>query len=610
MSTSVKSRALDLRNQFAYVPATLRLIWEAAGSKTVGWAFCLVLQGLLPAAQLFLIRPLVDSVVAAMGGGMTWANVSPVVTWASAMGATILLQLATKSVVAWFRIAQAELVRDHLATLVHEKATAIDMAFYEMPAYHDLLERVRGDLRERPLLMLESFGGLAQNLVTLVAMAAILLSYGLWLPILLLLSALPVLAVVVRHNRRHHAWWQTSTTDRRWAQYYDTILSLDAAAAELRVFRLGPFFQKRYSDLRSRLRGERLEITARENRALFGAGLAGLVVTVVAIAWMVRRALIGQATLGDIALLYQALNKGQALTTSLMTSAASIYSSTLFLGNLFEFLELEPEITDPPAPTAALATLEDGIEVRGISFRYPGSDEQIFENFSLRIPAGKIVAIMGANGAGKSTLMKLLCRFYDPEQGSIHFDGVDIKEFPIDGLRRMLTGLFQFPVPYLATARENIAVGDIDTESSDADVVSAAQSAGAHELIAKLPGGYDTLMGKWFKEGTQLSGGEWQRVALARAFIRRAPIMILDEPTSHLDSWAEADWFDRLRARSDGRTTLLITHRLATAQKADTIHVMDAGRMVESGTHQELLALGGRYAQSWRSDPGDEPAGP
>ncbi len=216
------------------------------------------------------------------------------------------------------------------------------------------------------------------------------------------------------------------------------------------------------------------------------------------------------------------------------------------------------------------------------------------------------MAIVGVNGAGKTTLMKLICRFYDPEEGSVEFDGVDIRQVNLDKLRRMITGSFQFPVAYLLTVQQNISIGDISGSPSAKQVETAARRAGAHEFIERLPKKYGTQLGKWFPGGAQLSGGEWQRLALARSFLRDAPIMILDEPTSHLDSWAEVDWFDRFRELADGRTAILITHRFVTAKRADIIHVMDRGQILESGSHEELLRKGGLYAQAWEAQMQEE----
>ncbi len=241
---------------------------------------------------------------------------------------------------------------------------------------------------------------------------------------------------------------------------------------------------------------------------------------------------------------------------------------------------------------------QQAIEVRfqSVSFRYPGTQRAALDGFDLTIPAGSIVAIVGPNGAGKSTLLKLLCRFYDPDAGAIELDGMDLRQFALDDVRRSVTVLFQQPVHYNATAGENIALGDLRVTAPDA-VSKAAADAGADEIIDHLPAGYDQLLGRWFADGAELSVGEWQRIALARAFLRRAPILILDEPTSAMDPWAEADWLGRFRRLAGGRTVIMITHRFTTARLADQIHVMSEGRIIESGTHDQLLALNGQYAE-------------
>jgi ATP-binding cassette subfamily B protein len=347
------------------------------------------------------------------------------------------------------------------------------------------------------------------------------------------------------------------------------------------------------------MRIERLTFTRDQGLARLGAGLAGVLISGSALAWMLWRALQGRVTLGDLALFYQAFQRGQGLLRSLLENLGQIYANTLFLGNLFEFLELKSQVADPFHPIVAQPALREGICFQRVSFRYPGSERQVLQDFNLTIPAGQIIAIVGANGAGKSTLLKLLCRFYDPEAGLIALDGSDIRDMTLENLRRMITVLFQWPVPYQATAAQNIAFGDLAATPGGAELEAAAYSAGAHDVIRGLPKGYDTLLGKWFANGVELSVGEWQRLALARAFFRQAQILILDEPTSALDSWAEADWFDRFRSLADGRTAIIITHRFTIARRADMIHVMEAGRIVESGKHDELLSRGGMYARSW-----------
>jgi ATP-binding cassette subfamily B protein len=318
---------------------------------------------------------------------------------------------------------------------------------------------------------------------------------------------------------------------------------------------------------------------------------------------------LGIVTLGDLALFYQAFNRGQSLLRTLLGNIGQIYSNALFLGNLFEFLDLEPQVVDPSQPRPVPSRLHQGIRFRDVTFRYPGSARAVLEHFTFTIPAGKIVAVVGANGAGKTTLTKLLCRFYDPEAGSIELDGHDIRHLSLAALRRMITILFQFPVPYYVSAAENVAMGDVAAAPGAPDIEAAARRAGAHDAIMRLPQGYATQLGKWFADGAELSAGEWQRLALARAFLRQAEVMILDEPTTFLDSWSEIDWFDRFRELANGRTALLITHRFTIARHADIIHVMEQGQMVESGCHDELLAQGGLYAQSWTAQVQDRSDG-
>jgi ATP-binding cassette subfamily B protein len=316
-------------------------------------------------------------------------------------------------------------------------------------------------------------------------------------------------------------------------------------------------------------------------------------------AWMVWRAMRGLISLGDLALFYQAFQQGLQLMRALLENVGQLYTNILFLGNLFEFLALKPAVVSPPSPRPAPAPLREGVRFSGVRFRYPGSDRLALDGFDLFVPAGRVVAVVGPNGAGKSTLLKLLCRFYDPEAGSVSLDGVDLRQFPVDGLRRSITVLFQQPVHYNASVRGNIAFGDLAGAPPDAAIKAAAEAAGADSAICRLPEGYDNLLGKWFAEGAELSVGEWQRVALARAFVRRAPLIILDEPTSAMDPWAEADWLERFRRLASGRTAIVITHRFTTAMLADEIHVMEAGRIAQSGTHQDLLAGAGRYAEWW-----------
>ncbi len=586
--------------QLRYLPRAFALVWDAARAWTLAWAVLLVAQGLLPVATVYLTRALVDGIATAVGAGAGWDRVRPVLILVVLMAGIMLLSELLSSTTRWVGTIQAELVRDYIDSLIHEKSTSVDMAFYDSPDYYDYLHRARDEASYRPLALVNSMGSLLQNGLTLAAMFAVLIPFGFWLPLALLVSTLPAFYVVLRYALERHQWRIRTTEDERRSRYYDWLLTGGESAAELRLFGLGNRFQSAYQYLRQRLRKERLQLAWDQSLAEMGAGASALLITGVTMAWMVWRALQRLATLGDLAFFYQAFNQGQRLMRSLLENVGQLYANSLFLGNLFEFLDLESKVVNPAHPVPGPISLQGGISFHQVTFHYPGSSREALSGFNLTIPAGQIVAIVGPNGAGKSTLIKLLCRLYDPDAGHIEMDGVDLRDLQVDELRRRITVLFQEPVRYNDTVAENISLGDRAAGRSAAEIEAAVKAAGADAIIARLPDGYASLLGKTFAKGTDLSVGEWQRIALARAFLRQAPIMLLDEPTSAMDSWAEADWLARFRSLADGRTVVIITHRFTTAMRADIIHVVMDGCIVESGSHDELLGLGGRYAVSWK----------
>jgi ATP-binding cassette subfamily B protein len=404
--------------------------------------------------------------------------------------------------------------------------------------------------------------------------------------------------VVGRATLREARWRQQNTARERASRYYDMLLTMPENVAELRLFDLGKHYRRAFQELREKIRLEKRSLGLALLGGELAAGTFAFLTGGAALVWVIWGALRGRASLGDIALFYQVFNQGQRLMQTLLNNVGEIYRNILFLENLFEFLQLQPQIVSPSHPLPLPPQLQQGICFSSVTFRYPGSNKPALDDFSLDIPAGSVVALVGDNGAGKTTVVKLLCRFYDPEAGRITVDGADIRTVETGAWRRRITVLFQEPVHYHTTAAENIAQGDLEAAPSRSEIEQAAHAAGAHDLIMRLPRGYDTVMGRWFG-GIDISVGEWQRLALARAFLRQADLIVLDEPTSAMDSWAEADWLARFRVLTAGRTVLMITHRFTTAMQADIIHVMAAGRIIESGTHTELLQQQGRYSQSW-----------
>ena len=585
--------------QLRYLPRAIALVWQAARGWTTAWALLLVVQGLLPIATVYLSRSTVNAVVAVFRAQGNLQSVRQAIVPAALMGGVLLLGELLSAVFHWIRAAQAELVQDHVSGLIHRQSLAADLAFYEMPEFYDHLHRARSEALYRPVALLDALGSLVQNGITWVAMGAVLIRFGFWIPVALVCGTLPALWVVVHYAIRQHDWRLRHTADERRALYYEWLLTSGNAAAEVRLFDLGQHFRSAFEAVRARLRHERLDVVRSQMLAELGAAVAALALGAAALSAMLWRAVLGLISLGDLAFFYQAFQQGLRLTRSLLENAGQLYVNVLFLGNLFEFLALEPKVVSPPSPRPAPLDLQRGIRFTNVRFHYPGSARLALNDFSLFVPAGRIVAIVGPNGAGKSTLLKLLCRFYDPEAGAITIDDVDLRELAVDDLRQRLTALFQEPLHHNATARENIALGDLLGAPSAATIATAAEAAGADTAIRRLPVGYDTVLGKWFADGTELSVGEWQRVALARALVRPAPVIILDEPTSAMDPWAEAGWLTRFRGLVAGRTAIVITHRFTTAMLADEVHVMDNGRILESGTHQHLIAGNGRYAAWW-----------
>ncbi|WP_334828866.1 ABC transporter ATP-binding protein [Nostoc sp.] len=594
------SKLRKLLPQLAYIPQTLKLVWTAAGYWTVTWAVLVVLLGILPVAQVYLFKTAIDSFVAVLGTGIHSTHFWASLTIIALLVAVLLLMGILGNLNNWVRTIQGELTEDYITSLIHEKAISLDLAFFDSSNYYDRLHRAHLEARNSPISLLENLGEFIRSILTLLSMGIVLFSFGIWLPLGLLLSTLPPFYLVVKFNKIENQWRLQNTSAQRYADYYTTLITSRDSAAELRLFELGMHFKTSYEAIRERLRQERMQLMRQRTFAQLIASFISLFMVGMVLSWMVWQMAKGKLTLGDLALLFQALWISQGLLQTLLTNINKTYQNLLFLKDLFEFLSLQPQVTNSVVSITPPSVLQKGINFEQVTFRYPDSQQLALDQFTLFIPAGQIVAIVGENGGGKSTLIKLLCRFYDPEFGRITLDGIDLRDFSLAELHRLITVLFQFPIHYQDTAANNIALSALAFQPTSIEIETAAQGAGADIPIQRLPFGYDTLLGKWFG-GAELSGGEWQRVALARAFLRQAPIIILDEPTSAMDSWAEADWLARFRNLAEGRTAIIITHRFTTAMQADIIHVVTNGRVIESGTHTELLAQGSFYAQSWQA---------
>lgn len=586
----------------------IRLVWKAVPLLTSCWLVLLILQGILPGAVVYLSKLTVDSFVRLGSDPERSIAFERAFLYLVLTGLCLILVEALQYVTDWIRNAQAEYVGDHVKGLIHAKSVALDVEYYESPEHHDLLEQVRSEAQSKPLALLENLGSVVQSAVTIVIFGSILLSYGWAIPLLLICGSLPVLYISLRYDRVYHSWWKASANNRRWLNYFDAMLTHPNAAGEMRLFGLGDYFQKKYSSMRRQLRAERLSHLRRQYLAKAFASIVSLTAAAAAIGWVAQRVFYGLSTVGDIVVFYHVFSRGQGLMRSFLGGFGQTVNNGLYIESLFSFLDLGSKVGSPQNPTAFPKKIRQGVHFRDVTFSYPRETRTAIKDLDLHIPVEKVIAIVGVNGAGKSTLIKLLSRFYDVQKGTIEIDGIDIRNFDLEELRRNTSVLFQFPVQFHETAGGSIALGNEGRIGDQNEIESAAIHAGAHDFIRDLPDGYDTLLGKWFVRGTELSGGQWQRVALARAYFRKAQIIILDEPTSFMDPWSETDWFDRFRRIVGGRCGVIITHRFTIARRADLIYVVDGGRVVEKGTHDELLQLNGFYAASWNDQQNLQPS--
>jgi ATP-binding cassette subfamily B protein len=582
---------------------TMSLVWRASPRWTAVNAVLVIAQALLPLASLALIRLVVNAV--SQAAAHRHASTGQVLVLVGLSATVALAIVATGALGRLAAVAQAQAVGDYLASVLHSKSAQVDLSYYENPDYHDTVHRAQQEGAERPTQIVSSLLSGAQGAIGLVALGALLLSLGWWLGAALVAAALPGAAVRMRHSRALYAWQRSRTTDERHAWYLNWVLTRDVFAKEVRLYGLGQLLAARYAALRARLRGERLGYA----RARVGAELAADALSTLAgyalYAIVAVRAARGSLTLGDLVLYYQAVQRAQASLGQLLGSVSDLYEHNLFLSDLFEFLDLPTQVGEPPlARSLPRKKLTHGIRFESVGYHYPGSERDVLCSVDFTIAPGEHVALVGANGAGKTTLIKLMCRLYDPTEGRITIDGLDLRELSLQELRARIAVVFQDFCCYQLTTMENVWLGDISGPPDPERVRAAAAAAGAAPLIEGLPDGYDTQLGRWFAEGTELSTGEWQKIALARAFYRDAPIVALDEPTSAQDSPSELRLFERLHQLARGRTAIFVSHRASTVQMADTIHVLEGGRITQSGSHYDLAGQGGHYARLFQSPTG------
>jgi len=574
----------------------VRFVWYAGPGMTMASLVLVFIQGVLPLITLYIMKLIVDAVAVSVTGSNTQSSVYQIGLFIALGAGVALITAVCRSIGAYVQEAQSLAVTNHISDVLHAKSTAMDLAYYENPKFFDTLRRAQQEGPYRPTRIVNGLTRLGQNSISLAAMVGLLFSFHWVVGMILFAAALPGVLVRMKFSGRMYHWQRMRTPDQRKAAYYNWILTGDVHAKEIRLFGLGDLFIQRFSVLQKKLSKERLTIARNRSVADMGAQTAATLAIFGSLFLIAVRTVQGIITLGDMVMYFQAFQRGLGYLRDLLGDLAGLYEDNLFVSNFYEFLDLEPKIKEPPHPIAFPRPLTGGIVLDHVSFQYPGTNREVLKDISLRIAPGEVVALVGENGSGKTTLIKLLCRLYDPTGGNILMDGIDLKQFNTSELRRELSVIFQDYVQYHLTALENIWLGNTDHPPEVERIREAAQKAGADNLISGLPQGYNTMLGKWFEHGEELSMGEWQKIALARSFLRNAQIIVLDEPTSALDAKSEYEVFNDFKHYLNGRSAVLISHRFSTVKMADRIFVFDGGKIKENGTHDQLMQLGGNYA--------------
>jgi ATP-binding cassette subfamily B protein len=575
---------------FRHTRATVGLVWKSSPRLTVLLGGLTLLGAGVPLAIAWVGKAIVDAAVA--------HHRDTTLRLVAVELALVVVQAAIIRGLALVRSLLGARLGLDINVRILEKALALELRHFEDPDFYDRLTRARREASVRPISVVTESFQLVQNVLTLLGYAGLLLSFSPWAVLGLLLAALPATLAEMRFSQQAFRLRNWRSPDSRRLLYLEYVLANDDHAKEVKLFGLGPLLLGRYRSLGETFYREDRQLSLRRAGWSYALSLVGTVTFYGCYAAVAVAAATGNLTLGLMTLYVVAFRQGQQAFQSILTALGSMYEDNLYMSNLFEYLAIPTgRAAPPPALPASTAVAERGIRFEDVGFRYPDAEGWALRHVSLFIPHGQSLALVGQNGAGKTTFIKLLTRLYTPTEGRILLDGVDLQSWDEAVLRGRLGVIFQDFNQYQFRFRENVGVGSVEHLEDAQRVHRAVEEGGATELLATLQEGLETPLGRWFKDGTELSGGQWQKVALARAFMRQeADILVLDEPTAALDAEAEHAIFLRFRELARGRTTLLISHRFSTVRMADRIVVIEHGQLVEQGTHAELMALGARYA--------------
>jgi ATP-binding cassette subfamily B protein len=573
---------------------TVRLAFGVSKPLVLGYLSAQVLDALLPIALAYVGKRIVDAVVAGATSGAH--DIRPALVWVAIELGLFVSKHAAYQLAGYLSSQLRTRLATHVDILIFQKALGLSLQHFEDPDFMNMLDRARKQSSWRPVEIITHGFSLARDAITLVGLAALLFPLSPYAVLALGLASLPFLAEM-KYAGEQFAIKIGRTQDERLSGYVQSLLTSDWYAKEVKLFSLGPMLIERFRGYAARFTEEDRRFAARRGLAVTLLGGASALVFYAVYASVVARAVMATITLGEMTLCLAAFRQAQGSFESAMTTIARTYEDNLYIANLFEYLALPDD--DRASPTFSPRGNAPSIELRHVSFTYPGSDRAALADVSFHVEAGETIALVGPNGAGKTTLVKLLTALCRPTSGTLELDGEDVAKIETGALRSRIGVVFQDCAQYNFTAGENIGIGWLPDASDEARVAQAAREGGVEDLIGHMPEKYKTMLGRWFG-GIGLSGGEWQRIALARAFMRKSELLILDEPTAAIDAEGEHQLFERFQKLKAGRTAILITHRFSTVRMADRIVVLDQGKVVETGTHADLLAKEGLYARMFR----------
>ena len=587
---------VGLRVHLRDLVSTLGLVWEASPGRTAAIVALSLVQAGLPAANMWVAKLLLDAVAAAVSGAAGGAD-EAYRRLLALLGVQVAV-VAVGSVVGIVQGANRELLGDTLQNRISRrilaKAGELELAQFEDAAVYDSLQNAYREVGSRPLGVFSQVLTLGQSLVTLGSVSALMTQLGWAVVPLVLLASVPAVWVQSRFGTEGYRMIRRQAHDARKQNYLGSLLTNDQAVKEIRLFGFGDYLMERWQQYYLGFRAQLASLIRRRSGWGLAASLASTGLVGGATAVVLRRAAAGGITVGDFGLFIQGISQLQQQFSNLLSGISGIYQNLLYMRNLYEFLELPT--TGHDEGETWVGPIES-IELQGVHFRYPLTDRDVLVDVNVKVRKGETLALVGENGAGKSTLVKLITFLYRPTAGRILVNGMDASRFSPSSLRAEMSTVFQDFGQYQMTVRENIALGNVNAAADDAAVQAAAERAGAAEFIEALPERYDNMLGRWFEGGRQLSGGQWQRLALARLYFRGGSVLIFDEPTSALDADAEFEVIETLRAHARGRITIIVSHRFSTVRMAERIVVLQRGRVIEQGNHDELLAMNGVYAR-------------